>query len=570
LKVRTIRALAAGWLLCVCALPLAAAPNSGKITGVVVDPGGTPQLGATVTISSEQIANSLPVELLTNDRGRFSTMALPAGTYSIRVTLAGFLPAMQQHIQVSSDHSTLLEIVLGSIFSSFERLRRQPDETPAPDDWTWVLRTSASTRAVLRWQDGGVVLDDPRVESESSPRKEGTRAIVDLTSGADRPGSIANLGDAPATAFAYDVGVGSKGRLLMAGQFGYGDSSSALGLATEWLPSGELGVGPQMTFVVRESRLGPDGLTFRGLRVSRDDELAIGDRVSLRYGAEYLAAGFNGTTSALRPRGEVAVKLAKDWQASVLVAAHPWQDNPDSQGALQTALDALDGFPTLLVRDGHPYLENGLHEEISIDHSFNKDSSLSAAVFHDRSTHTAVIGRGSVTNPDFLQDYFSDAFAYDAGRSGSMGVRLAYKQKISEHVSTTLVYSYGGALGPRDGASDAALRTLFATEYHHSLGARVSTTVPRFGTKFSAGYKWIDGRTVSRLDAFGESLYHLDPYLSMEIRQPLPAFFQCHMEVMADVGNLLGQGYVPVTSGDGQVVLIPSYRYFRGGLSLQF
>ena len=56
----------------------------------------------------------------------------------------------------------------------------------------------------------------------------------------------------------------------------------------------------------------------------------------------------------------------------------------------------------------------------------------------------------------------------------------------------------------------------------------------------------------------------------MEIRQPLPAFFQCHMEVMADVGNLLGQGYVPVSSGDGQVVLVPSYRYFRGGLSLQF
>jgi hypothetical protein len=569
LKLRTIRALAAGWLLCLLALPLAASPNSGKITGVVVDPAGTPQLGATVTISSEQLANSFPVELLTNDRGRFSTLALPAGMYSIRVTLAGFLPAMEQHVQVNSDHSTLLEIVLGSIFSSFEKLRREPDQTPAPDDWTWVLRTSASTRAVLRWQDGGIVLDDPRGESEST-RRQGTHGILDLTSGADRPGSIANLGDSPATAFAYDVGVGAKGRLLMAGQFSYGDASSSAGLATEWLPSGEAGVGPQMSFVVRESLLGPDGLTFRGLRVSRDDQLAIGDRVSVRYGAEYLAAGFNGTTSALRPRGEVEVKLAKDWQASVLVAAHPWQDNPDSQGALQNALDALDGFPTLLVRDGHPYLENGLHEEISIEHAFNKDSNLSAAVFHDRSTHTALIGRGSVTNADFLQDYFSDAFAYDAGRSGSMGVRLAYRQKISGHISTTFVYAYAGALGPRDGSSDLSLRDQLTTEYRHSLGARVSTTIPRFGTKLAAGYKWIDGSAVSRVDAYGESLYHLDPYLSMEIRQPLPAIFQCHMEFMADVGNLLGQGYVPIASQDGQVVLVPSYRYFRGGLSLQF
>ncbi len=279
---------------------------------------------------------------------------------------------MEQHVQVSGDHSTLLEIVLGSLFSSFEKLRRQPDQTVAADDWTWVLRSSASTRAVLRWQDGGIVLDAPQAESESAQR-QGAHGILDLTSGADRPGSIANLGDSPATAFAYDVGMGSKGRLLMAGQFSYDEASSAAGLAMEWLPSGEPGVGPQMSFVVRESRLGPDGLTFRGLRVSRDDQLAIGDRVSVRYGAEYLAAGFNGTTSALRPRGEVEVKLAKDWKASALVASHPWQDNPDSQGALQTALDALDGFPTLLVRDGHPYLENGLHEEASLEHEFTKN-----------------------------------------------------------------------------------------------------------------------------------------------------------------------------------------------------
>jgi hypothetical protein len=569
LKFRTIHGLALGSLFCLLGLPLAAAPNTGKITGVVVDMAGTPQLGATVIVSSEQVSTASPVELLTNDRGRFSTLAMPAGMYSIRVTLAGFLPAIEQHVQVNSDHSTLLEIVLGSLFSSFEKLRRQPDQTAAPDDWTWVLRTSASTRAVLRWQDGGVVLDDPYPGPESA-QKQGARGILDLTSGADHPGSIANLGDTPATAFAYDVGVGTKGRLLMAGQFSYGDESSAVGLATEWLPSGEAGVGPQMNFVVRESQLGPAGLTFRGLRVSRDDELAIGDRVSLRYGAEFIAAGFNGTTSALRPRGEIAVKLAKDWQASILVASHPWQDDPDSQTALQTALDALDGFPTLLVRDGHTYLENGMHEELAIEHSFSKNSHLSAAVFHDRSTHTAVIGHGAASNPDYLQDYFSDAFAYDAGRSGSMGVRLAYQQKISGHVNTTFVYSYGGALGPREGASDLTLRDELTTEYRHSLAARVSTTIPKFGTKFAAGYKWIDGPAVSRLDAYGESLYHLDPYLSMEIRQPLPAIFQCHMEVMADVGNLLAQGYVPVASQDGQVVLVPSYRYFRGGLSVQF
>jgi hypothetical protein len=94
--------------------------------------------------------------------------------------------------------------------------------------------------------------------------------------------------------------------------------------------------------------------------------------------------------------------------------------------------------------------------------------------------------------------------------------------------------------------------------------------VPRTGTKITTGYKWISGSAVSQQDPFGEALYRVDPYLSLELRQPLPTLFSCHMEALADFGNLLAQGYVPIATGDGRVVLVPSYRYFRGGLTLQF
>ncbi len=145
--------LSLGWLVCAWASPLAAAPNTGAISGVVVDGAGTPQMGAAVLISSEKIAASIPLRLLTNDLGHFSSASLPAGMYTIHVTLAGFLPAVEQHVRVSEDQATLLEIVVDSVFSSFEKLRRQPDQTVSSDDWTWVLRSSAATRPVLRWQD---------------------------------------------------------------------------------------------------------------------------------------------------------------------------------------------------------------------------------------------------------------------------------------------------------------------------------------------------------------------------------------------------------------------------------
>jgi len=565
LSLRAIRCLSLAGLVCLSALSLAAAPGTGTIAGVVVDPAGTPQMGATVVVSPEQILSASPIQLLTNDRGRFSTAALPAGPYSIKVTLAGFLPAMEQHIQVDGEHATLLQIVLGSVFSSFEKLRRPSDQQVAADDWTWVLRSSAANRAVLRWQDVPIDATGNPDDGVQTPH-----ARLDLTSGADHPGSVSDLADSPATAFVYGIGVGAKGQVLMAGQFSYEDESSAAGLAAEWLPSGEAGTGPVTTLLVRESRLGPAGPVFRGLRMSHDDQFSLGDRVSIRYGAEYMMAGFNGTTSALRPRGEVAVQMAPGWETSLTVAARPWQNGAAADGNLESALQTLDALPTLLVRNGRPIFENGLHEEIAVDHALSQRADLSAAVFHDVSTHTAVMGRGGAGSADFLQDYFSEAFAYDGGSSSSTGARVAYRQKIADNLSATLVYSYAGALAPNDDPAAAELRDQLSTRYRHSVAARATTTIPRIGTKLTAGYKWLSGPVVSQQDPYGESLYHLDPYLSMEVRQPLPNVFLCRVEVEADMGNLLAQGYVPIATGDGSVVLVPSYRFFRGGLSLQF
>jgi hypothetical protein len=552
-------------------MPLVAAPNgASKISGVVVDPAGIPQMGATVLISSEELRGGSPLEVRTNDRGRFSTAALPAGLYSIRVTLAGFLPAMEQHVDVNSEHATLLQIVLGTVFSSFEKLRRAPDQPVNTDDWTWVLRTSAATRPVLRWQDDSAANDSSGLaySSDSSSGRQ-MRARLELTSGADHPGSIGDLADSPGTSFAYDLGLGGKGQFVMAGQYSQENGSYSGGFAGEWLPAGMAGAGPVTTILVRESRLGPGGPTFRGLRLSHEDALALGNMVSIRYGADYVVAGFNGVTSALRPRAEVAIQLSPAWQASAIVATHPWQEPPSYADAMQSTLDTLDAFPTLLIRNGHPVLEDGLHEELAIDHALSAHADLIASVFHDLSSHTAVIGRGGAGGPDFLRDYFSPAFAYDGGSTSSGGARLVYRDKITKNLTTTVIYAYAGALAP-NGLTSADLRQELATRYRQSLAAAVTARVPRWGTKLTTSYKWLSGTAVSRQDPYGESLYHVEPYLSMEIRQPLPSVFPGHMEVQADLGNLLAQGYVPISTADGSLVLVPSYRYFRGGLSLQF
>ena len=557
-------------LACLAALPVEAAPNSGRIAGVVLGPAGTPQMGASVVVSPEELFNSSPIELLTNEYGRFATATLPPGKYSVKVTLAGFLPAMEEHIAVSDRHITMIEVALGPLFSSFEKLRRQPDQQVPGDEWTWVLRSSAANRTVLQWQDGQVTVLGQMSQEAPTPAPQ-ERARLVLSSGADHPGSIADSADSPATTFVYDLGVGPNAQLFMAGQFSYDNGASAEGFATEWLPSGKQDEGPVTTLVVRESQLGPAGPVFRGLRVSHDDQLALSDRVTVRYGGELLFAELGSSTTTLRPRAEVDVQAGHGWKASAIVASRPWQNDSGTPAGLESAADALDAFPTVLMNHGRPVTENDLHEEIAMEHAVGKQARLSAAFFHDGASDTAVIGRGGAANSaDFLQDYFSQAFAYDGGSSRSSGARVAYERQIGSRLTTTVVYAYGGALAAGQQSARGNLRDQLTTRYRHSVSGRASATVPRLGTTLTTGYKWLSGPLVSQQDPYGESIYSIAPYLSMQIRQPLPGFFYGHMEIEADAGNLLAQGYVPITTGHGTVILVPSYRYFRGGLSVQF
>jgi hypothetical protein len=568
LRSRLLRAPCVVLLGCALA-PAAFAQRAGKISGVVLDGKGTPQMGASVLIASEQALSPRSLNLLTNARGRFSTATIPPGPYTVKVTLAGFLPALEQHIRVSDEHVTLLEVVLGSVFSSFGELRQQNDEKVSPDDWTWVLRSSPDMRSVLRWREAPILANPQLSGAEEAALKQADHFTMQLTSGGDRPGSIGASADTPATTLVYDMGVGTTARLLMAGQFSYSPAAPAGGFVAEWLPSGGTGSGHVMMLEAREAQFGPIGPVFRGVRISDSDTMAIGNRLSIRYGAEFVAAGLNGATQSLRPNGEVAVHVSPTWLLSGIVAARSPEEMAD-EGPVERALNNLDDFPVLMIRDGRPVLENDWHEEFSVDHALNKDADIQAAVFHDQSTHTAVIGRGGLGVPGFLQDYYSDAFAYDGGLASSGGFRLAYRQRFSDGLSTTLVYAYAGALAPEENVTDAALRDELATRYRNSVAARVTARVPRLGTKVSAGYKWIGGPAVSQVDGYGEALYQIDPYLSMELRQPLPKSLPCHIELVADAGNLLAQGYVPLSTTDGRVVLVSSYRFFRGGLSLQF
>ena len=87
------------------ATPLALA---GAITGFVTDAAGVPQMGAAVILLNRQERQF--ERALTDDRGAFRFLGLTPDLYSIKVTLAAFVPALRKGIQVQPGMASVLNV----------------------------------------------------------------------------------------------------------------------------------------------------------------------------------------------------------------------------------------------------------------------------------------------------------------------------------------------------------------------------------------------------------------------------------------------------------------------------
>jgi hypothetical protein len=566
-----------GWALTaglLCAAGTASAQSGyGHLTGIVRDPSGTPQMGATVLLTAEAVGERAPNQLLTDQNGAFTMARVRPGLYSARVSLAGFMPTIQEHIRISPNLTTLVRLELGTVFASLEALRRAPARPGEGDDWQWVLRTSSSTRPVLHLYETTVTVASGGRSAGEQPAAR-PRARIEMASGSLHPGSSSGLAGPPATAISYDQSLGSAGRMMVAGRMSYAPELGAgATFASMWLPTGEFGQGPETVVVLRQARFEPAGQkSFRSLRAAHTEKMMLGD-VEIDYGIAYVMAGAEAMTSSLRPRLRLSKNLSPRWSVSYSVETEPDSHGLRSRGAaLESALEALDTLPVVIWRDGRSTIAGGWHYELSVRRDLGKHRSLEAAAFRDSSAHIAVFGF-DLDDPSGPQEPPIAPYAHDGGDSSSWGSRVVYREKISGDWEVAAIYAWAGVLDPDPESlvTSVPLSDRLETSLRHSVAARVSGRLPVTRTQFSASYKWLNGTAAGRQDVFGEAALGIDPNLSLSVRQPLPSFASVgRWEARADFRNLLSQGYTQVDTSEGRMLLAPVLRSFRGGVSFQF
>ncbi|MGA3040957.1 MAG: carboxypeptidase-like regulatory domain-containing protein, partial [Bryobacteraceae bacterium] len=200
---------------------------SGAIAGSVTDANGVPQMGAMVMLFDRQ--EGLAQKLFTDEKGNFAFPGLLPDIYSIRVTLASFVPAIKNNILVQPGMRSMLNVSMATLFSSIHLVYSADHPAFMNDDWKWVLRSAGSTRPVMRML--------PNIADRSAPAQSDdtdkphrtvfsdTRGLLMFSAGDGSPvagfGSDADMG----TAFALATSLFGSNQFQFAGNVGSGAQS---------------------------------------------------------------------------------------------------------------------------------------------------------------------------------------------------------------------------------------------------------------------------------------------------------------------------------------------------------
>lgn len=558
-----------GWCVVVASLcaTAAAGVNPGSISGYVKNTAGVPQMGVTVELLSA--TSKQPKMAYTDAKGFFSLAGLTPGSYDVYASAPSFLSTLRQDVVLAAGANKVINVTLKTLFEAVSMLPPVKKSDSDDDSWKWTLRSTAN-RPVLRF-DG-----DTAIVVEKAQEGQPLQATLAMMAGAasEGYGSGSDLG----TAFNIEQSLFHTGTLGFTGDLGYGNGIPDGVIRTSYTRNTNDGWSPSVALVVRHFAAPdtvPRGGALEAIAMSYSDGFSVGNLMDFKVDTQGQAIQFLGReVNAFRPTATADIHLG----ANTILEYRYATSEPDtraSKGFDSAPADLSESGPRMSMVDGNPLLENAHHHEISLSQRMGNNK-FQLAYYNDRVKDPALLGVGDVdmTSGDILPDIYSGTFNYNGGELKAQGVRFVYQRKLSNNLTATLDYAYGGVLSlDEPWVTWSSVPGDMNHAWRHSAALKLNGSLPRYKTKWIISYRWISGQTLVPVDMFNASAGQTDPFFNLFIRQPLPHVHGMpgNMEALIDVRNLLAQGYVPVIGPDGNTVyLVQTARSVRGGLAFTF
>ncbi len=574
-------------------------PLSGDILGQVLGSNGVAQMGATVLLYDRY--DQLVRRALSSADGKFAFDQLIPESYSIRVTLASFVPAIRRNIAVAAGSEDVLQINLTSLFSTVDLISSGPSRgTLMSDDWKWVLRSSQSTRPVLRLL--------PTVSSSAqSPASvfSDTTGMVTVSAGDGESfttGSQQSMG----TAFALATSLFGTSRVLFSGNVGYIGSAGlpTAGFRTTYARTRDGGSGPQVTLTVRQLYLSPRGVisgpglgaeagpALRTMSLSMRDSVDLSDNLRLDYGFGMESVSFIDRLNYMSPYARLSYDLGSKGVVRfgysngapplglATESATPEQETASNGELLNQDLAALATLPRVSLNNDHVSVQRTQNFELGYQ-KVSGSRTYTTAVYRESVTNAAfnLSGpQGFLPVTDAMPDLGTNSAIFDVGAFNRVGYTAAVKQNVTEHIDASVAGGGTGALATGGGAQAqtggaAGLRATIRETESPWATVSVGATVPVSGTRIVSSYGWVDPGTMMPDHYFMTGDVSQVTGWNVRLRQPLPFFpsLAGRLEATAELRNMLAAGYLPIVSASGQKALLTNApRAVRGGLAFIF
>ena len=581
--------------------------STGTIAGIVSSTSGFGQVGATVLLLNRY---DRPVmRTLTNERGQFGFEALLPDIYSVKVLLSSFVPALKGNIQVLPGRSSFLNIQLAGLMSSIELFQNASGSAKLmSEDWKWVLRSSVSTRPVLRFLPGYDISKPGDRKSETHMFSD-TRGLVKVSAG-DSAGTAAYANQQDlGTAFAMATSLFGSNQVGVSGNVGFNPATGtpSAGFRTSFRRGKETTslatASPEVNLTVRQlflpGRAGAgllqsgmqSGIQTSGAPALRSLSLTVGERkqvtdnLLLEYGfsldsitfVERLnyASPYARASYELDDLGVIEFGFNSGAPPIELLARRGDGSNAD----LQQHVNALGMFPRVSLADGRAHVQRAENYEIGYRRVVG-DTTVSVAMYREsiRNGALTVAGAGGIiSQANLLPDLTSNSSVFNVGAFRRTGFIASATQNFGDNFSATLSLGRGGVLRTEQReiltGEAADLRGMIHRAQQNFAAIQVKGTVPVVGTRLASSYQWTDYRSLTPGHYYLTQRTYPEAGLNLSIRQPMPLMrgVPGRMEMTAEARNMLAQGYLPLSTPEGRrMLLIHTPRALRGGVSFIF
>lgn len=554
---------------------------AGGILGQVRSSANVAQMGATVLLYDRY--DQLVRRALTNEDGKFAFDRLAPEVYSIRVSLASFVPAIRRNIAVAAGSENLLQINLNSLFSTIDLVSSGPARgTLMSDDWKWVLRSSQATRPVLR-----LLPVSSSASSHAGSMFSDTTGLLRVSASDGESfasGSAEDLG----TAFAVATSVLGTSRVQFSGNLGYVGNSTipAAGFRTRYSRTVDGQQGPEVTLTVRQISLPSRGDTSPVLRtaaLAMRDRVDLSDNLHFEYGLTLESVSLLRRVNSVSPfaratydlgrNGSVRVAYSNGTQPADFVTQAP---DPEANDALAQDLAGLALLPRVSRRDGDLQIQRTQSFELGYQIA-EGSRTFSIGAYNEAVANAAFTLSGSsgvVGALDTLPDIGTNDRIFDAGRYNRTGITAGIKQAIGDHMQAGVAAGRTGALtaNSMDSGAVSDLRSLIHEVDRPWVSMNYSATLPRSGTYVFTSYGWTDARVMMPDHMYFTQDVSQSIGWNVRVRQPLPMFpgLGGRLEATAELRNLLAQGYLPFDAAGHKAILTNAPRTVRGGLAFIF